>query len=135
MLAIDAGIIPDGSNLHDFQIECANIVMECAGDVIVVSSTGSGKSLVWLLPLLARQGGVSLVITPYTSLGLNSEIRYSFTFTFSANFILGTMGRVYHCCLSIQSRTHSKILSMLPALTCKSFMHASRWSRVLCLLR
>jgi hypothetical protein len=75
MLAIDAGIILDGSNLHDFQIECANIVMECAGDVIVVSPTGSGKSLVWLLPLLAWQGGVSLVITPYTSLGLDSEIR------------------------------------------------------------
>jgi superfamily II DNA helicase RecQ len=75
MLAIDTGIIPDGSNLHAFQIECTNIVMEHAGDVLVVSLTGSRKSLVWLLPLLAQQGGVSLVITPYTSLGLDSEIR------------------------------------------------------------
>jgi ATP-dependent helicase YprA (DUF1998 family) len=75
MLAINAGIIPDGSDLHDFQIECSNTVMERAGDVILVSPTGSGKSLVWVLPLLARRGGVSLVITPYTSLGLDSEIR------------------------------------------------------------
>ena len=49
--------------------------MERSGDVIVVSPTGSGESLLWVLPLLARQGGILLVVTPYTSLGLASEIR------------------------------------------------------------
>jgi superfamily II DNA helicase RecQ len=74
-LAVDATLIPAGSQLRDFQVECANIVLERSGDVIVVSPTGSGKSLVWVLPLLARQGGISLVVTLYTSLGLDSEIR------------------------------------------------------------
>ena len=55
-LAVEATIISAGSQLCDFQIECANIVMERSGDVIIVSPTGSGKSLVWVLPLLARQG-------------------------------------------------------------------------------
>ena len=73
--AVNATVIPVGSQLRDFQVECANIVMEHSGDVIVVSPTGSRKSLVWVLLLLARQGGISLVVTPYTSLGLDSEIR------------------------------------------------------------
>ena len=74
-LAVDATLISAGSQLRNFQVECANIVMERSGDVIVVSPTGSGKSLVWVLPLLARRGGISLVFTPYTSLGLDSEMR------------------------------------------------------------
>jgi hypothetical protein len=45
-LARDAGLLQDGSHLHDFQMECANAVMEQGQDVIVVSPTGSGKSLV-----------------------------------------------------------------------------------------
>ncbi|KAJ6570689.1 P-loop containing nucleoside triphosphate hydrolase protein [Mycena sp. CBHHK59/15] len=44
------------------------------GDVIVISATGSGKSLSWTLPLLARGEGISLVITPFTSLGLDGQL-------------------------------------------------------------
>ncbi|KAJ7245499.1 P-loop containing nucleoside triphosphate hydrolase protein [Mycena rebaudengoi] len=43
-------------------------------DAVVISSTGSGKSLTWTLPLLARKEGISLVITPFTSLGLDGEL-------------------------------------------------------------
>ncbi|KAJ7258310.1 hypothetical protein C8J57DRAFT_1645476 [Mycena rebaudengoi] len=43
-------------------------------DATEILSTSSGKSPSWTLPLLARKEGVSLVITPFTSLGLDSEL-------------------------------------------------------------
>ncbi|KAJ7194955.1 hypothetical protein GGX14DRAFT_404312 [Mycena pura] len=44
------------------------------GDALLISPTGSGKSLTWILPLLARKEGMFLVVTPYTSLGLDGEL-------------------------------------------------------------
>ncbi|KAJ6587816.1 hypothetical protein B0H10DRAFT_1831369, partial [Mycena sp. CBHHK59/15] len=56
-----------------FQVQISNLVVMCCSDAVVVSSTGSGKSLSWILPLLARKEGISLVVTPYTSLGLDER--------------------------------------------------------------
>ncbi|KAJ7867334.1 hypothetical protein B0H14DRAFT_2247214, partial [Mycena olivaceomarginata] len=56
-----------------FQVQIANLVLMRHADAVVISSTGSGKSLTWTLPLLARKEGISLVITPFTSLGLDGE--------------------------------------------------------------
>lgn len=74
-LAREAGAIPEGAVVKDFQVQCSNIVIGRTGDVCVVSPTGSGKSLLWLLPLLAQKHGIALVITPYTSLGSECETR------------------------------------------------------------
>ncbi|KAJ7626742.1 P-loop containing nucleoside triphosphate hydrolase protein [Mycena rosella] len=73
-LALRCRAIPAGANLHSFQIEISNWVGMHHGDAVVISSTGSGKSLSWVLPLLARKEGISLVVTPYTSLGLDGEL-------------------------------------------------------------
>ncbi|KAF8174363.1 hypothetical protein K438DRAFT_1489764, partial [Mycena galopus ATCC 62051] len=73
-LALKHGAIPTGASLHSFQIQVANLVLMRRGDAVVISATGSGKSLSWTLPLLARGEGISLVITPFTSLGLDGEI-------------------------------------------------------------
>ncbi|KAJ7660011.1 hypothetical protein B0H14DRAFT_2425381 [Mycena olivaceomarginata] len=65
-------LIPAGATLHSFQISVSNRVLMQLGDAVVITPTGSGKSLTWVLPLLARSEGVSLVITPFTSLGLEA---------------------------------------------------------------
>jgi superfamily II DNA helicase RecQ len=74
-LARESSVLPDGCELKDFQVECANRVISREGDLCVISPTGSGKSLLWILPLLAQKHGVVMVITPYTSLGSESESR------------------------------------------------------------
>ncbi|KAG1733358.1 uncharacterized protein EDB91DRAFT_1251357 [Suillus paluster] len=82
-LATGAAIIPADCRPRDFQIQCSNIVIGCSKDVCVIALTGQGKSLPWVLPLLVQKSGVSLVITPYTS--------------------LGSEGRDMHCALGICS--------------------------------
>jgi superfamily II DNA helicase RecQ len=56
-------------------MQCSDIVVGMVGDVCVIAPTGSGKSVLWLLPLLVQKDGISLVITPYTSLGVEGEQR------------------------------------------------------------
>ncbi|KAJ7831849.1 hypothetical protein B0H14DRAFT_2592415 [Mycena olivaceomarginata] len=73
-LALKSQAIPIGATLHSFQVQIANLVLMRHADAVVISSTGSGKSLTWTLPLLARKEGISLVITPFTSLGLDGEL-------------------------------------------------------------
>ncbi|KAJ7624217.1 ATP-dependent DNA helicase [Mycena polygramma] len=73
-LAAGSHAIPAGVALHSFQIQIANLVLMRHTDALVISCTGSGKSLSWILPLLARGEGISLVVTPYTSLGLDGEL-------------------------------------------------------------
>ncbi|KAJ7864000.1 P-loop containing nucleoside triphosphate hydrolase protein [Mycena olivaceomarginata] len=75
-LATHHKLIPAGAELHSFQISVSNRVLMQLGDAVVITPTGSGKSLTWVLPLLARGEGVSLVITPFTSLGLEGELLY-----------------------------------------------------------
>ena len=75
-LALETGAIPPGAELHSFQVRIANLVLMRLGDAVVISCTGSGKSLSWTLPLLARKEGISLVVTPYTSLGLDGAVSY-----------------------------------------------------------
>ncbi|KAJ7708489.1 hypothetical protein B0H14DRAFT_2646624 [Mycena olivaceomarginata] len=75
-LAVHHKLIPAGATLHSFQISVSNRVLMQLGDAVVITPTGSGKSLTWVLPLLARGEGVSLVITPFTSLGLEGELLY-----------------------------------------------------------
>ncbi|KAJ7256039.1 P-loop containing nucleoside triphosphate hydrolase protein, partial [Mycena rebaudengoi] len=73
-IALKSQAIPIGATLHSFQVQIANLVLMHHADAVVISSTGSGKSLTWTLPLLARKEGISLVITPFTSLGLDGEL-------------------------------------------------------------
>jgi hypothetical protein len=75
-IALKSQAIPIGAMLHSFQVQIANLVLMRHADAVVISSTGSGKSLTWTLPLLARKEGISLVITPFTSLGLDGELSY-----------------------------------------------------------
>ncbi|KAL4244048.1 hypothetical protein ABKN59_010550 [Abortiporus biennis] len=66
-------LVPPGCTLRDFQIECANYVLSRKSDVCVIAPTGMGKSLLWCLPLLVAKSSISLVVTPYTSLGREME--------------------------------------------------------------
>ncbi|TCD68354.1 hypothetical protein EIP91_010992 [Steccherinum ochraceum] len=74
-LVEDAGVLPSGARVKEFQMECANAVVERKTDVCLIAPTGAGKSLIWTLPLLAAAKSVSLVITPYTSLGTEGQQR------------------------------------------------------------
>ncbi|KAJ7213111.1 ATP-dependent DNA helicase [Mycena pura] len=73
-LAVKSGVIAADAQLRGFQIQISNLVLMRRGDALLISPTGSGKSLTWILPLLARKEGMSLVVTPYTSLGLDGEL-------------------------------------------------------------
>jgi hypothetical protein len=72
-LARESCILPDGCDLQSFQTQCSDIVIGLGGDVCIISPTGSGKSLLWILPLLAQKKGISLVITLYTNLGTEGQ--------------------------------------------------------------
>ncbi|KAJ7252893.1 hypothetical protein C8J57DRAFT_1077137, partial [Mycena rebaudengoi] len=73
-LAIKSRVIPADAQLRSFQVRISNLVLMRHPDAVVISPTGSGKSLSWTLPLLARKEGISLVVAPYTSLGLDGEL-------------------------------------------------------------
>lgn len=78
-LARESGVLKDGQSLKDFQVEVANIVISRKTDLCVVAPTGSGKSHLWVLPLLTqKKGSISLVIIPFTSLGYQGEERCGF---------------------------------------------------------
>ncbi|KAI0314795.1 P-loop containing nucleoside triphosphate hydrolase protein [Amylostereum chailletii] len=68
-------IIKAGWTVKPFQAECANHVLGRATDVCLIAPTGAGKSTLWVLPLGVQRQGISLVVTPYTSLGAEGELR------------------------------------------------------------
>ncbi|KAI0737483.1 P-loop containing nucleoside triphosphate hydrolase protein, partial [Irpex lacteus] len=72
-LAREAGVLPVDATLREFQIQCANLVLQAGRDICVIAPTGAGKSMLWCLPVLAQPRTISLVITPYTSLGEQGE--------------------------------------------------------------
>ena len=69
-LAIASGLIPNGATVHGAQMQCANFVLGKKEDIFVIAPTGWGKSNLWKYPLVARKSGISIVVTPYTCLGL-----------------------------------------------------------------
>ncbi|KAJ7794724.1 hypothetical protein B0H14DRAFT_3114787 [Mycena olivaceomarginata] len=73
-LAVEMELLPPGAELHAFQVQVCNLVLMRRGDCVLISPTGSGKYLTWTLPLTARKEGISLVITPFTSLGQEGEL-------------------------------------------------------------
>ncbi|KAI0752220.1 P-loop containing nucleoside triphosphate hydrolase protein [Irpex lacteus] len=73
-LARDASILPPGAELRDFQVQCTLRVLQRGRDICVIAPTGAGKSMLWCLPLLTSSSAVSLVVTPYTSLGSQGEL-------------------------------------------------------------
>ncbi|KAF8834418.1 hypothetical protein BDN67DRAFT_985334 [Paxillus ammoniavirescens] len=74
-LAHTAGILPENNTLRQFQVDCTNLVLSRSQDVCVIAPTGQGKSMLWVLLLLIQRTSCSLVITPYTSLGLEGQSR------------------------------------------------------------
>ncbi|KAF8207526.1 hypothetical protein K438DRAFT_1755564 [Mycena galopus ATCC 62051] len=73
IIARQAGLIPPDGHVRPLQIECLNIVVSGRGDICAIGPMGCRKSLLWVLPLHAMGGGISLVVTPYTSLGCEGE--------------------------------------------------------------
>lgn len=80
-LAHDFGLLKADQGLKDFQMQCANGVISRLGDTVVIAPTGAGKSMVWMLPLLVVKEGICIVVTPYTSLGIECEQRYAIVFS------------------------------------------------------
>ncbi|KAJ7017264.1 hypothetical protein C8F04DRAFT_1200793 [Mycena alexandri] len=54
-LAIKARAIPAGAAVRGYQVQLSNLILRRGGDAVVIAPTGSGKSLTWTLPLLARK--------------------------------------------------------------------------------
>ncbi|EAU91695.2 ATP-dependent DNA helicase [Coprinopsis cinerea okayama7 len=75
VLAHSKKLLERGQTLKAFQIEAANTVLRRNQDLAVIAPTGAGKSLLWMLPLLAQGKGTSIVVVPYTSLGFQGERR------------------------------------------------------------
>ena len=75
-LALEYGLLKEGQKLRDYQVQAANTIISRTTDVCVVAPTGAGKSTLWMLPLLAQGQGTSLVIIPFTSLGVQGENRW-----------------------------------------------------------
>lgn len=73
-LAAAASVIRPGWRLRDFQVDGSNIIIRRKKDLVVIVPTGHGKSLLWILPLLVRKESISLVVTPFTSLGSEGEM-------------------------------------------------------------
>ncbi|GJE91147.1 ATP-dependent DNA helicase-like protein [Phanerochaete sordida] len=74
-LAREAGWIPQDGVMRDFQGHVSNLVLGQDGDIAVITPISKGKSLIWCFPLLVDKAAVPLVITPYTSLGIEGAMR------------------------------------------------------------
>lgn len=75
-LTWDHGTIAPLAHLWDFQVNVSNIVVQRKSNVVAIAPTGSGKSLIWTLPLFAQVHGISLVITPLCSVGQEGAQQY-----------------------------------------------------------
>ncbi|KAF8989647.1 hypothetical protein BDQ17DRAFT_1393269 [Cyathus striatus] len=64
-LALQHKLLKDTEHLHKYQIDGANHIIAQLEDISI--------SLLWVLPLLAQRRGISLVIVPFTSLGMQGE--------------------------------------------------------------
>ncbi|KAJ7041687.1 hypothetical protein C8F04DRAFT_1031111 [Mycena alexandri] len=119
-LAIKAGAIPANASVRGYQVRLSNLILRRGGDAIVIAPTGSGKSLTWTLPLLARKGGISLVITPYRRIivSLNHCDGITSTFIYSEQNTLedfervaqGDMQVVYVCPEMLESPSFARLL-------------------------
>jgi hypothetical protein len=115
-LAVEMELLPPGAELHAFQVQVCNLVLMRRGDCVLISPTGSGKSLTWTLPLTARKEGISLVITPFTSLGQEGELLYVFYYYVwtQNNVFSGAKQDRFHPYSSIQSRIVRMIMKKQP---------------------
>jgi hypothetical protein len=57
-------------------MQCGNLVVERTEDLAIIAPTGSGKSVCFSLALHAQKRGISVVITPYTTLGKEGANKY-----------------------------------------------------------
>ena len=74
-LAREFAVLPLDATLRTFQMQGTNVVLAREKDLFIISPTGSGKSKVWSLALHAQKTGISIVVTPYTSLGKEGASR------------------------------------------------------------
>ncbi|KAF8152675.1 hypothetical protein K438DRAFT_1514815, partial [Mycena galopus ATCC 62051] len=123
IVARQAGLIPPDGHVRPLQIECLNIIVSGGGDICAIGPTGCGISLLWVLPLHAMGGGISLVVTPYMSLGCEGETNnhghgISSIFIYSeqnsaADFELAANGHmmvIYACIEMIEGPSFARIL-------------------------
>ena len=68
-LAHNVGLLPVTFSMRTFQMQGSNLVIARKKDLILISPTGSGKSVLFSAALHAQKHGISIVVTPYTSLG------------------------------------------------------------------
>ena len=75
-LAKEVALVSPEHDLHPFQMQCGNLVVERTEDLAIIAPTGSGKSVCFSLALHAQKRGISVVITPYTTLGKEGANKY-----------------------------------------------------------
>ncbi|KAF6745627.1 hypothetical protein DFP72DRAFT_1017954 [Ephemerocybe angulata] len=98
-LAHKYDLLKENQSLREYQVEGANCIISRKSDLCVVAPTGAGKSTLWTLPLLAREEGISLVVVPFTTLGVQGENRHrnskiAATFLCSGNASTSVLERI-----------------------------------------
>jgi len=82
-LAHSFSLLKPTLNLCTFQMQGSNLVIACKKDLILILWTGSGKSVLFCLALHAQKRGISIVVTPYTTLGREGAEKCVLFFSFS----------------------------------------------------
>ena len=59
----------DCGNTSLWQIHVVEAILKHDEDIVSIAATGSGKTLVFWMPLLFRKDGIKIVITPLNILG------------------------------------------------------------------
>ncbi|KIO25433.1 hypothetical protein M407DRAFT_75716 [Tulasnella calospora MUT 4182] len=89
-------LLGPGKTLRAYQREATEEVL-AGRDVTVIASTGMGKSLLFLLPLLFHPNGITLVVTPFRALGFEQVIE-SRSHSVPVDDIIAGKYRVVICC-------------------------------------
>lgn len=76
VLAKNALLLPSNTELCTFQMQASNLVLARKDDLILITPTGFRKSVIFSLPLHAQRNGISIVVTLYTSLGMEGADKY-----------------------------------------------------------
>ncbi|KIO17726.1 hypothetical protein M407DRAFT_32600 [Tulasnella calospora MUT 4182] len=90
-------LLAPGKTFRPFQVKATEALLQWK-DVKVVVSTGMGKSLLFVLPLLFMGKGVSIVVTPLRSLAKEQVQEATSNETIPIKNIINGQSRVIFCC-------------------------------------
>jgi len=88
-----------GKRPFSWQLDAAAALLR-GEDLVLDVGTGSGKTLVFALPLLLNETDVIIVVSPLSALMIDQVFLFSDVHTYFNNFILGKVSQAANlCCL------------------------------------